>query len=188
MVKPSFPFPPVPDWVLSAASTLAPPPWLQAELLQKLVLLLNHVLQSEPEAMARLARHQGQVFSVEGSGLGRSLRLSLTATPAGLLDLATSEAMPDLRLQVADEHPAVLLQHLVSGQKPSVRIEGDVQLAADLNWLVDHVRWDIEEDLARLLGDERAHGLVQLSRPWVLALQGFVRSALGATPNRNTAP
>lgn len=188
MVKSSFPFPPLPDWVVSAAGSLAPPSWLQAELMQKLVLLLNHVLQSEPEAMTRLARHRGQVFAVEGSGLGHPLRLSLTATPAGLLDLADAQAVPDLRLMMADEHPVMLLQSLVAGQKPAVRIEGDVQLAADLNWLVDHVRWDIEEDLARLLGDERAHWLVGVAHPWALALQGFVRSTLGATSNWKAAP
>jgi ubiquinone biosynthesis protein UbiJ len=38
-----------------------------------------------------------------------------------------------------------------------VRIEGDVQLAAEVNWLVDHVRWDMEEDLSRLMGDAPAH-------------------------------
>lgn len=188
MVKPSFPLPPIPDWVLSAATTLSPPTWLQSELLQKFVLLLNHVLQSEPEAMARLARHRGRVFSFEGLGLGRPLRLSFTATPAGLLDLADAQATPDLRLQMVPEHPTVLLQNVVAGQKPPVRIEGDVQLAADLNWVVDHVRWDIEEDLARLLGDERAHWLVVMARPWVLALQGFVRSAIGGIKNQKVNP
>ena len=30
-----------------------------------------------------------------------------------------------------------------------MRIAGDVQFAAEVNWLVDHVRWDVEDDLAR---------------------------------------
>lgn len=37
--------------------------------------------------------------------------------------------------------------------KPAVSIEGDVQLAAEVAWLVDNLRWDVEEDLSRLIGD-----------------------------------
>ncbi|MBK7503296.1 MAG: hypothetical protein IPI14_12305 [Polaromonas sp.] len=47
-----------------AASPLAgkvqPPTWVVDELHQRLVLLLNHVLMQEPEAMARLARVRGK--------------------------------------------------------------------------------------------------------------------------------
>ena len=63
---------------------------------------------------------------------------------------------------------------VMEGGKPAVRIEGDVQLAADLNWLIDHVRWDIEEDLARVMGDAPAHGMVQAAKSMAQALQQFV--------------
>ena len=36
------------------APTLAPPPWAIEEGQRRLVLLLNHILQQEPEALARL--------------------------------------------------------------------------------------------------------------------------------------
>jgi ubiquinone biosynthesis protein UbiJ len=62
-----------------------------------------------------------------------------------------------------------------------VRIEGDVQLAAEVNWLVDHVRWDIEEDLARILGDAPAHALGQAARRVVDALRQLLARASGAT-------
>ena len=58
----------------------------------------------------------------------------------------------------------VVLIGSLTGEKPTVRIEGDVQLAAEVNWLADHVRWDVEEDLARLLGDAPAHALAQAGR------------------------
>jgi ubiquinone biosynthesis protein UbiJ len=60
------------------------------------------------------------------------------------------------------------------GDKPAVRIEGDVQLAAEVNWLVDHVRWDLEEDLARVMGDAPAHTVVQMARSMGQALAQFV--------------
>ena len=51
-----------------------------------------------------------------------------------------------------------LLADDVLCRRPRVRelalqVSGDVQLAAEVNWLVDHVRWDAEDDLARAIGD-----------------------------------
>jgi ubiquinone biosynthesis protein UbiJ len=72
---------------------------------------------------------------------------------------------------------------LFRGEKPGVHIEGDVQLAAEINWLIDHVRWDIEEDLASLLGDAAAHQLVSFGKQAVKAVQSFVRPAAPGNSN-----
>jgi ubiquinone biosynthesis protein UbiJ len=73
----------------------------------------------------------------------------------------------------------------LQGQRPALRIEGDVQLAADINWLVDHVRWDPEEDLARLIGDVTAHRLASAGRLTAEALRDFVlrRARASTAPN-----
>lgn len=137
-----------------------PPAWLQSELQGRLVLLLNHVLQQEPAAMERLRRQSGKRMWVASGPVS----LWLQATPAGLLALAEPAESPDLRLTVQADTPWSLAQTLLAGQKPPVDIQGDVQLAADVAWLVDHVRWDIEEDLSRLFGDAAAHTLVGMAR------------------------
>jgi len=153
---------------------LQPPAWAVGETQRRVVLLLNHILMQEEEATRRLARQQGRVVHLHW----RSFSMTLTATPAGLLDLATAEAKPDLTLAVTEESPLVLAQGMLRGDRPAVRIEGDVQLAAEVNWLVDHVRWDIEEDLSRVIGDAPAHTLGQAARGMAKALRQFV----GATP------
>ena len=81
---------------------------------------------------------------------------------------------PDLRLHVQQEQPWDVLQTLAQGEKPPMRVEGDVMLAADINWLVDHVRWDAEEDLSRLIGDAAAHNLMRFLRRLTPALREFV--------------
>ena len=53
----------------------------------------------------------------------------------------------------------------------SESIEGDVQFAAEVSWLVDNVRWDAEEDLARLIGDAPAHTLAEGGRAVAQALR-----------------
>jgi len=143
---------------------------------QRLVLFLNHVLMQEKEATDRLVRQKGRIARVQW----RAYSLSLVITPAGLLNLAPESAVPDLRLEVTDTSPFTLVQAALRGDKPSIRIEGDVQLAAEINWLVDHVRWDVEEDLARVIGDAPAHTLAQFAGRAAQTLRQFVGSRMAA--------
>ena len=157
----------------SLLDALKPPPWALEEGQRRVVLLLNHVLQQEPEATLRLKRQKGRVIHAQWL----EFTFSLLVTPAGLFDLATQDAKPDLQLEVLARSPLQILQMLWAGSKPDVRIEGHVQLAAELNWLVDHVRWDLEEDLARLVGDVPARAIGDMVRRLAVALKGFTGSA-----------
>jgi ubiquinone biosynthesis protein UbiJ len=150
---------------------LQPPKWLLQELQDKLVILLNHVLSQEPAALERLRRQKGRRIEISW----RHHRLQWLITPAGLLERAHAPHSADLRVHVNEESPFALLQGLRQGLKPAMRIEGDVMLAAELNWLVDHVRWDAEEDLSRLVGDAMAHKLVGLAKRVFTALSEFSR-------------
>ena len=115
----------------------------------------------------------------------RAFSIQLAVTSAGLLEVAAAGAAADLSLSLTQELILDIAQSLVRGDKPAIRIEGDVQLAAEVNWLVDNVRWDLEEDLARLIGDVPAHTLGQAARRLSQALGQFVRqpaTASGAPP------
>lgn len=153
-LKPPFPFPFPP---LPSLTSLTQSAWAVDEMQRRVVLLLNHVTQQEPQAMQRLAAHTGRVVAAQW----RSFRFQARITPAGLFDLADSETPADLHVSVTEESTFALLQTLLQGNKPPLRIEGDAELASDFNWLVAHVRWDVEEDLSRLLGDTAAHTMVQ---------------------------
>ena len=147
-----------------------PPAWLLDETHRRIVLLVNHVLMQEPVAMQRLVRQKGRVILTQW----RQFSFRVCITPAGLFDLADPSAVADLSLQLTEESPVALAQTLMQGGKPAVRIEGDVQLAAEVNWLADHVRWDLEEDLSRIVGDAPAHMLAQAVRQAVTALRQFM--------------
>jgi ubiquinone biosynthesis protein UbiJ len=170
MVTPSSPFSFLDDFINRVGSRLQPPGWVIHEVQHRAVLFLNHVLQQEPEAQQRLARQQGRVVEFEW----RFVTMKVVATPAGLLDLAPEDAVPELMLVLAETSPFGLARAAVRGEKPAVRIEGDVQLAAEVNWLVDHVRWDVEDDLARLIGDVPAHAVANGARRLAEGLRRFV--------------
>jgi ubiquinone biosynthesis protein UbiJ len=163
------PFPFLDDLFSRLAGGVRPPAWMLEEIQRRQLLLVNHVLMQEPEAQSRLARQAGRVVEARW----RMFEMRLCITPAGLLDLAAADTPPDLTLTLAEGSPWQFAQAALRGDKPPVRIDGDVQLAADINWLVEHVRWDLEEDLSRLIGDVPAHAMAVAARRMVGALRRF---------------
>ncbi len=158
-----------------AVQAVQPPSWLVHETQQRIVLFLNHVLMQEREAMERLVRQKGRVARVQW----RNFNMALVVTPAGLLNLAAEGAQPDLQLEITDSNLLALAQMALRGDKPALRIQGDVQLAADINWLVDNVQWDVEEDMSRIIGDVPAHTLANLGRSIAGAVRQFVGGRMG---------
>ena len=165
------------SFLQSLASRFQPPAWVVDEGQQRLVLFLNHVLMQEKEAQDRLARKKGSVIHVRW-GL---FALDLLITPAGLLDRAASSAKPDLLVAVASDSPLAVAQSVLAGKTPPVKIEGDVQLAAELGWLAENLRWDVEEDLSRVLGDIPAHALADAGRRVLAGLKQFLALRPGAS-------
>ncbi len=133
--------------------------------------------------MQRLVRQKGRVVLMQW----RTFTFRLLVSPAGLFDVAAQDVQPDLVLVITQESPLAIAQELMQGAKPAVRIEGDVQLAAEVSWLIDHVRWDLEEDLARLLGDAPAHTLVQTARTLAREVQQFVGQRSRSDSDGSTA-
>ena len=166
---------------------LNPPEWALQEMQRRVVLLINHVLMQEPEAMKRLVRQQGRALSLHWDRWHLRVRISA----AGLFQHEpVSEEAPaaDLVLTFLASGPWQILEPLLQGSKPEVQVQGDVQLAADINWLIDHVRWDIEADLARIMGDVPAHVLAEGARGLWQAIAKFVAAKTTAkTPPAESA-
>lgn len=173
MKQPPFLLPPVEALRSLLGALPAPPAWLQDEGRNRLVLLLNHILQQEPAAMDRLRRQAGKTVQARWG----QWSIWLQATPAGLLAVAPEGDAADLQLGINEPSPLELARVMLSGGKPPVAIQGDVQLAADVAWLVDNVRWDLEEDLSRWLGDAPAHALVQWAQAAAAGLKGVLGQA-----------
>jgi ubiquinone biosynthesis protein UbiJ len=64
----------------------------------------------------------------------------------------------------------------LAGERPRVEVQGDAALAADVSWLLANLRWDIEDDLQRVVGPAPAH---EIARVAGFLGQGL-RAALGA--------
>jgi ubiquinone biosynthesis protein UbiJ len=136
----------------------------------RLTLLINHVLASESVATQRLQPHAGRTLSVELRGWPSLLPawppLVFRITPAGLMEWlgdgvdAPGAAAADLRLSLDASNPALLMLESIAasfGQpRPRMEVAGDSALAADVSWLAENLRWDIEDDLAQVIGEAPA--------------------------------
>jgi ubiquinone biosynthesis accessory factor UbiJ len=101
-------------------------------------------------------------------------------TPAGLLEWQAepSQAVADLTLQIEASNPAMEVLRRLAGRAPRIQITGDSALAADVSWVTDNLRWDVEDDLARLVGQGPAHELARVGRALANGLRGIVGFAM----------
>jgi ubiquinone biosynthesis protein UbiJ len=139
---------------------------LAPALMDRLVLVVNHVMAAEPQAVARMRGHQGRVLRLDLMQLPRLLPapppLAFRITPAGLVEWCRDPVDADLRVRLDAANPAALALQALGGQMPPVVIEGDANLAADVDWLLKNLRWDVADDLQRLFGPAVAHELHRL--------------------------
>ena len=135
----------------------------------RLTLLLNHVLASETVATTRLKPHAGRIVCLQFRGWPSSLpslpTLIFAITPAGLLEwqLLPLAGAADLTLEIEASNPALELVRRLGGQAPRIQITGDSALAADVSWVTDNLRWDVEDDLSRLFGESVAHEMARIA-------------------------
>jgi ubiquinone biosynthesis accessory factor UbiJ len=111
-------------------------------------LALNHLLDAEPWARARLAPYAGTTVELRNPPFP-ALRF---------------EILPGGRLENGGADPAVTVSlHFL---RP-IEVTGDAALAAEIMTLARHLRWDAEEDLSKLIGDVAAHRLAGAARAFV---------------------
>jgi ubiquinone biosynthesis accessory factor UbiJ len=164
-------------------------------LAERLTLVINHVLNGEPVATERLRAHQGRTLAFRISGWPALLpappALAWCISPAGLLEWCGLELppAPDLAVLLDAPNPALMLAKLLAGEAPAVQIDGDAQLAADVNWLMQNLRWDVAADLERLFGPTLSPPLYQVGSMLAAALRKAVDFAsASATPSAAPAP
>ncbi len=164
---------------------------LAPALMDRLVLVVNHVLAAEPQAVERLLPHRGRVLRLDLLQLPRLLPapplLAFVVTPAGLVEWCREPVDADLRVRLEAGNPAALAFKVLTGEMPALVIEGDAQLAADVDWLLKNLRWDVADDLDRLFGPAVAHELHRLGSGLARALRGAMQGAssvVGRAPTR----
>ena len=140
----------------------------ERSVMERLVLLVNHVIAAERAALDRLRPHAGRTMQIELVGwpvlLPRVGPFAFRVSPAGLVDWLpeASSLPPDLRVAIDAANPALAFTRLVAGERPMITVSGDAAFASDVDWLIDNLRWDLEDDLARVVGEAPARQLARI--------------------------
>ena len=121
---------------------------------------LNHLLAAEPWARSRLAPFAGERCELRAPPLPP---LSFRIAADGTLQPADGEAPASLVLRIGAEAIPALARgedHFMR----AVEVSGNARLASEVLFLVRHLRWDAEEDLAAWVGDAAAHRMMRTAR------------------------
>jgi len=147
----------------------------------RIVLLLNHVVSRESRAMARLAPFSGRAVVLRLAGWPKLLPaapdLNLAVTPAGLWERLDSAPQDSLLIEVDASNPAALALGAISGEQPRVQLSGDAAFAGVINGLMADLRWDVEDDLAAIVGPAVAHQMGRIGKGIASALSALARQA-----------
>jgi ubiquinone biosynthesis protein UbiJ len=126
--------------------------------------LLNHLLSSEAWALARLKPFAGQSARFDVGPLS----FGFCVASNGSLHFSDRVQEPGVTLRLPDDTPVRLLVNRNSIFQ-SARITGAADFAEALGFVARNLRWDIEADLARFIGDIPAHRLTRDLRSIVKA-------------------
>lgn len=117
---------------------------------------LNHLLASASWARSRLAPHAGNAIRLE---LGPTL-VELAVSGEGMFEPAAARE-PAVTIAVPLNALPRLLARDANARR-EVTVTGNIGLAADLEYLFANLRWDVEADLSRLVGDIAAHRIARV--------------------------
>ncbi|WP_353193278.1 SCP2 sterol-binding domain-containing protein [Pandoraea pnomenusa] len=121
---------------------------------------VNHLLAREPWARERLRHHIGASARLAMSAIDLRLRVG----DDGYLVAADADHACDVSIAVP---PAALADFAGGGQAAvmrHVKIEGDAEFANTVSYLAQHLRWEVAEDLSKVIGDAAAHRVTETGK------------------------
>ncbi len=91
------------------------------------------------------------------------VKTSLLILEDGSLGIASENALPDATIHIP---PSLALRLLAKDEaaKMLIKIDGDSHLATELSKVLQHMQWDIEEDLSKGIGDIPANQLATAAK------------------------
>ncbi|MDR0717754.1 MAG: SCP2 sterol-binding domain-containing protein [Azoarcus sp.] len=121
-----------------------------------LLAAINHLLGQAQWARERLRPQAGRHARLDIT----PLTLVFTITPEGTLTAAAAETAPEVTLTLALGEALAASGGGLNALMAKAQINGAADLADTLVAVFSHLRWDAEEDLAKLIGDIAAHRLL----------------------------
>lgn len=147
-----------------------------SELTSRLIVpALNHVLRSEPWAVARLQPYAGKSLLIATY----PIELSLCISPSGFFYAADDQSEPPaVTITLPDDTAFSVLSGNQAAAFAAARLSGSAEFAETVAFVFRNLRWDVEADLASVVGDIPAHRSVAAIQKFI-ALQNRSVTNLG---------
>jgi len=120
---------------------------------------INRLTGATPLARERLGRFAGRTACFRVG----PLPVSLTVQTTGEVLPAQESAAADLEVRISPFLLPRLAAHDESAYR-DVETTGDVEFAGEVAFLAKHLKWDVEEDLSKVVGDAAANRMVSAAR------------------------
>lgn len=126
------------------------------------LLAVNHLLAQASWARARLVPYAGHVAQISLP----PFEAAFLVLDDGLLAAPAEDATPEVRIVLPATAPLLALQGK-DAVMHAARLEGSANFAEALGFVIRNLRWDVEEDLSKVVGDIAAHRLVNGGRDFL---------------------
>jgi len=120
---------------------------------------INRLLRQNSWALEKLRPFAGKVVRADCFPVALLLGIHETGEAVA----APAECTPDVAIRLT---PGIMLRLAARDISAwnDIAVDGDAPLAAALHQVARHIRWDIEEDLSRIVGDIAAHRMFESGR------------------------
>jgi ubiquinone biosynthesis protein UbiJ len=132
---------------------LLPDPAMVA--MKVLITTANHLLRQAPWAREKLQPFAGQCVKISLPPFS----VVFNITPEGLVATATTNTEPAVSIDLPANTPFLVPQGHAAIMH-AARISGPAEFAQSLGYVLQHLRWDVEEDFSHIFGDIISHRLV----------------------------
>ncbi len=121
---------------------------------------IDHLLAAEPWARMQLAPHVGKTLHV----VVAPFTIRLTVASDRSVVRATTDAVADTTVTLPSASIPRMMSGGVEAALRDLRVEGDAEFAQTVSMLAKNLRWDVEEDLSKVIGDAASHRVVAAGR------------------------
>ena len=120
------------------------------EKLRKLV--LNHVLSQNDWMSSRLKKFHNKTILIKIS----ELSIFFKVNKKGLLEHISQVKDPDASISMPINS---FINQIIHKENKGITIKGDIDLAKEVSEILKKTKWDVEEDLSKIIGDVAANRL-----------------------------
>lgn len=120
---------------------------------------LQHITKQNNWSRQHLLAYAGKVVQFNIA----LIKTKLLILEDGSLGVAPNNADVDASIHIP---PSLALRLMAKDEaaKMLIKVEGDTHLAAELGKVLQHIRWDVEEDLSKVIGDIPANKMASASK------------------------